>query len=156
MITNIFRPKQFVLIILITSVWINISEVFRYFVLVMPRVKQFFEYKEGIAEMDWVIFTIWGFWDTLLTALLVLFFWLYANSFGFNLKSVLISSTILWSAVFVIFWIATANMGLSDWNILLITLPLSWLEMVVGTWIVYKLYIKISGKEILEKTMPNV
>ncbi|WP_437373951.1 hypothetical protein, partial [Maribacter litoralis] len=55
---------------------------------------------------------------------------------------VLISGTLVWSAVFVIFWIATANMGLSEWKILWITLPLSWLEMIIGAWIASKLYKK--------------
>lgn len=142
MTATTFNLKQFLLITLITSIWINISEVFRYFVLVMPRTKVFFHNKEGIAEMDWGIFAIWGFWDTLLTAILVFIFWLYATSYGFNLKSVLISGSLVWSAVFVIFWVATANMGFSDWNILFITLPLSWLEMVVGAWIALKLYTK--------------
>ena len=125
MTVNNFKLKQFVIITLITSIWVNISEVFRYFVLVMPRVKSFFDNKTGVAEMDWEIFAIWGFWDTLLTAVLVFIFWLYAKSFGFTAKSALVSGTIVWSAVFVIFWVATANMGLSDWNILLITLPLT-------------------------------
>jgi len=140
-----FNPKQFITITLITSIWINISEVFRYFVFVMPKVKSFFNNKEGVAEMDWGIFTIWGLWDTLLTAVLVFIFWLYAKSFGFNLRSVLVSSTIVWSSIFVIFWVATANMGLSDWDSLLVILPLCWLEMVIGAWISLKLYQKISS-----------
>ena len=143
MTANNFKLKQFLIITLITSIWINVSEVFRYFVLVMPRVKSFFDNKTGVAEMDLGIFAIWGFWDTLLTAVLVFVFWLYSKSFGFNSKSALISGTIVWSAVFVIFWVATANMGLSDWNILLFTLPLSWIEMVVGGWIALNLYPKV-------------
>ncbi|TSE08951.1 hypothetical protein FOF46_10800 [Aquimarina algiphila] len=90
--------------------------------------------------MDVGIFSIWGLWDTLLTAVLVFTFWLYTQTFENTLKSVLIAGTIVWLAVFVIFWVATANMGLSDWNILLITLPLSWLEMIVGAWIAFRLY----------------
>lgn len=135
-----FNLKQFVIITLITSVWINLSEVFRYFVLVMPRVKSFFDDKLGVAEMDLGIFSIWGLWDTLLTAVLVFFFWLFAKSFGNNRKSIFISGTIVWLAVFVVFWVATANMGLSEWRVLLITLPLSWIEMIVGAWIVSALY----------------
>ena len=124
----------------IVSIWINISEVFRYFVLVMPRVKSFFEARPDIARMDPVIFSIWGFWDTLLTAVLVFIFWLYAKSFGNNSKSVFISGTLVWSAIFVIFWVAVANMGLSSWDMLQITLPLSFLEMIVGAWIASRLY----------------
>jgi len=140
MINDNFNLKQFVLITLIVSIWINLSEVFRYFVLVMPRVKSFFQDMSGVAEMDLGIFTIWGFWDTLLTGVLVFTFWLFAKSFGNNRRSVFVSGTIVWLAVFVIFWVATANMGLSSWQILLITLPLSLLEMVVGAWIASRLY----------------
>lgn len=140
MINQNFVFKQFVIITLIVSIWINISEVFRYFVFVIPRVKSFFGNQSGIAEMDLGIFSIWGFWDTLLTAVLVFIFWLYAKSFGNNNKSILVSGILVWLSVFVIFWVATANMGLSSWKILLITLPLSLLEMIIGAWIASKLY----------------
>ncbi len=140
MINQKFNFKQYAIITLIVSNWINISEVLRYFLLVMPRVKSFFQNRSGIAEMDLGIFSIWGLWDTLLTAILVFVFWIYAKSFGNNRKAIWVSGIIVWFAVFVIFWVATANMGLSSWNILLITLPLSLFEMIVGAWFSSKLY----------------
>lgn len=138
-----FNLKQFVIITLITSIWINASEVFRYFIFVMQRVKVFFDGKSGVAEMDFIIFSIWGLWDTLLTAVLVFIFWLYSNTFGNNNRSIIMSSTIVWLSIFVVFWVATANMGLCKWNLLLITLPLSWFEMVIGTWVASKLYSRL-------------
>ncbi|WP_298503474.1 hypothetical protein [uncultured Maribacter sp.] len=147
MITKKFNRKHFVVITLLTSIWINISEVFRYFVFVKPRIKSFFDYKQGVADMDLGIFAIWGFWDTLLTGFLVFVFWLYSRVFRSSNWSVFISGTIVWSAVFVIFWVATANMGLSEWKILWITLPLSWLEMTIGAWIASKLYKKYENDE---------
>lgn len=140
MINQKFNVKQFAIITLMVSIWINISEVFRYFLLVMPRVKAFFPNTSGVAEMDLVIFSIWGIWDTLLTAVLVFVFWIYAKSFGNNRISIFGSGIFVWLAVFVIFWVATANMGLSSWSILLITLPLSLFEMIVGAWLSSKLY----------------
>jgi len=108
----------------------------------MPRLTSYFSNKPDVADMDLNIFTIWSFWDTLLTGGLVFIYWLYSKVFGSSNQSVLISGTFTWLVVFVIFWIATANMGLSEWKILMITLPLSWLEMIVGTWIACKLYKK--------------
>ncbi|WP_298418168.1 hypothetical protein [uncultured Kordia sp.] len=137
-----FNFKHFITITLLTSIWIHISEIFRYFIFVVPSTQSFFDHKSGIADIDVSIFAIWGFWDTLLTAILVFFFWLYSRVFGYSNRSVLASGTILWLAIFVIFWIATANMGLAEWNMLWVTLPLSWLEMIVGTWIASKLYKK--------------
>ncbi|WP_339334651.1 MULTISPECIES: hypothetical protein [unclassified Croceitalea] len=96
--------------------------------------------------MDLGIFAIWGFWDTLLTGLLVFVFWLYSRVFGDSNRSVLISGTLVWLAVFVIFWVATSNMGLSEWKILWITLPLSWLEMAIGAWIAAALYEKYENE----------
>ncbi|MFD0861546.1 hypothetical protein ACFQ1M_04960 [Sungkyunkwania multivorans] len=140
MIHQKFVFKQFVIITLVVSIWIHISEVFRYFIFVMPRVKAFFDERKGIAEMDLGIFSVWGLWDTLLTGILVFVFWLFANVFGNNTRSVLLSAIIVWAAVFVIFWVAAVNMGFSNWSILLITLPLSLLEMIIGSWLVSKLY----------------
>jgi len=139
---NTFNLKQFVVITLITSIWIHISEILRYFMVVMPSVKTFFYNKEDVALIDWNIFTIWTFWDTLLTAILVFVFWLYARSFECTAKSAIVSGTVVWCAVFVIFWVATANMGLAKWQTVFIVLPLCWVEMIIGALIAYKLYKK--------------
>ena len=135
-----FNWKQFTLITLLTSLWIHTSEVFRYFVIVMPKIRQFFDGRMGIAEMDIRIFSIWGAWDFLLTAILVVAFWLCSKLYGNTPRTILLSGTMVWLSIFVIFWVATANMGLSNWNLLLIVLPLSWVEMVVGSLIASRLY----------------
>lgn len=140
MVNPQFNLKQFTIITLVVSLWVNLSEVFRYFVLVMPRVKAFFGDRAGVAEMNWKIFSIWGLWDTLLTAVLVFVFWLYAKSFGNNTRSIVFSGVLVWASIFIIFWVAMANMGLSKWKLLWITLPLSLLEMLIGAWIASRLY----------------
>ncbi|OEK00263.1 hypothetical protein BFP97_01485 [Roseivirga sp. 4D4] len=139
--TKKFRVKQFIIVVLITSIWINASEILRYFLLVMPMMKDYWGgVDHRIAEMDGLIFSIWGLWDTLLTGVLVFVVWLYTQFFGSSNRSIIFSSSLVWAAVFVIFWVATSNMGLSNWGILLVALPLSWVEMVIGGWISVKLY----------------
>ncbi len=135
-----FVFKQFAIITLIVSIWINISEVLRYFVFVMPRMEIDASAVSTTSEL--AIYSIWWFWDTLLTAVLVFAFWLTAKSFDNTNKSVFISSFFIWTAVFVIYWVATANMGLSSWDMLLTTLPLSLLEMLIGAWLTSWLYSK--------------
>lgn len=127
--------NKFILVTIMVSIWINISEIFRYFIIVMPRVKAFFEYKTGIAEMNVIIFSIWGIWDTLLTAILVYITLLLTQNNKDILKSSLASGTLVWLSTFVIFWLATANMGLCEWGLLLIVLPLSLFEMIVGSYL---------------------
>jgi hypothetical protein len=135
-----FNLKQFITIALIASIWVQVSEVFRYFILVMPILKQFLIALPGVAPMNLQIFSIWGVWDTLLTFMNVFIFWLYARQFGNNLRSVITAGTISWLFLFVLFWVAMVNMALAPASILLITLPLSWMEMVVTSIIASWLY----------------
>jgi len=135
-----FNIKTYAKVVLITSIWVNISEVFRYFVFVMPRAKSFWNDLESVADMNFLIFGIWGFWDTILTAMTVFLYWLYTQRFGNNISSVLASAVLAWVFFFVLFWIGTANMGYSDWSIMWITLPLSLIELIIANFIAFKLY----------------
>ena len=137
---NTFKTKQFIIITLLTSIWINIGEVFRAVVIAFPRIKDFFEGKMVVGEMAVSNALIWGLWDTILSAVLVFIFWLTAKSFGNNLKSILISATVTTFATIGIFWIATVNTGLGEWSTAFIVLPVAWIEMVIGAWIASKLY----------------
>ena len=94
MIVQPFRIKAIVRVILWTSIWINISEVFRYFSIVRPNIQRFFNHQEGIAAMDWIIFSIWGAWDMLLTTMVVLTCWLFINILGNNRKSIVLAQAI--------------------------------------------------------------
>lgn len=137
-----FNIRHFIVITLITSIWINASEVFRYFILVVPRVKAYWNNLEFVADMSIGIFAIWGLWDTILTAMVVYIFWLYSRVYGNNIRSVITSSILSWMFFFVLYWVGAANMGYSDWKILWITLPLSLLELLVASFIASKLYKK--------------
>jgi len=108
----------------------------------MPQVKAYWNNLEHIADMNWFIFSIWGLWDTLLTAMLVFLFWLYSRVFGNNNRSVFVVGTLGWLFFFVLYWVGTANMGYSDWAILTITLPLSLVELIIAAWIAAFLYKK--------------
>lgn len=134
-----FNFKRFLIITLITSIWVQISETFRYLILVVPKMQ--WDGSE-IPETTLPVLAIWILWGTLLTALTVLLFWMYARIFGNGLRTILISATISWAFFFVLFWIGVSNMGLSDWNLLWITLPLSWFELFIATLITSKLYAK--------------
>lgn len=130
------------IVILLVSIWVNISEVFRYFLLVRPEMQSFLDQQEGIAQMSWSILAIWGLWDMLLTALIVAIFWLCATVFDNSWRTIFTSGTLTWLAIFVMFWVATANSGLADWRMLWVVLPLSWLEMIVAAFISSRLYSK--------------
>jgi hypothetical protein len=138
--TTDFNIKHFVLTTLIVSIWVNISEVFRYFVIVKPMMQEYLAMLPGAIPMNWTVFAIWGIWDTILTSLVVFIYWLVAQRFGNNLMSTIISATTSWALFFLLFWLGMVNMGLSPISVALIALPLSLLEMIVASWILSKLY----------------
>ena len=128
-------PRQFTWIVLLTSLWVHVSEVARYFGYVIPATRSFHGNRAGIAEMDLRIFAIWGLWDTLLTVIVVTATWFAIQVHGVRPLAWMGAATFVWFAFFVLFWVGSANMGLSSWHTLWIALPLSWVEMVVAAWI---------------------
>jgi hypothetical protein len=61
-----FPLRAFVLTCLIVSLWINASEIFRYFLFVMPMTRETLAMVPDVAPMSLPVFLIWGLWDTLL------------------------------------------------------------------------------------------
>ena len=148
MMSNGFNLKQYVFVTLVVSIWVHMSEVFRYFIIVIPRVKSYWNNLEYVADMNWRIFSIWGLWDTILTAMIVFLFWLYSRVFGNNIRSVIFSGILLFVFFFVLYWVGAANMGYSSWSILSVTLPLCLFEMIVASFIASKLYKKYDCEKV--------
>lgn len=136
------NSKSFILITLLVSIWVNASEVFRYFVIVMPEMRDSLAMVPDVAPMDIPVFLIWGAWDTLLTGMIVWMFWLVASVYGNNGRSVIIAGLASWSFFFVLFWVGMVNMNLAGWSLALIALPLALLETVVASFIASKLFVR--------------
>lgn len=134
---NIF-PKNFIKIVLITSIWVNISEVFRYFIIVMPEMHRDLAAIPNVAPMNLFVFSIWGIWDTILTASIVYVTWLCHSKFSTKNSTILIAGIFSWIMFFLLFWIGMINMNLANPKILLYTLPLSLFETLVAAWITTK------------------
>ncbi|TYB74025.1 hypothetical protein [Bizionia myxarmorum] len=139
---KVFNLKQFIIITLITSVWIHIAEVARALFVAFPLMEKFFAGRIPIGAMELSNALIWGLWDTLLSAVLVFIFWLCSVAFGNNLKSIIISGTTTALATIGVFWIASVNTGLGAWSSAAIIFPIAWAEMIIGAWIAAKLYSK--------------
>lgn len=118
---------------LIVSVWVNASEVFRYFLIVMPMTRSSLPMVPDVAPMNLGVFLIWGIWDTILVAMAVLVYWLWSARFGSGFKSIVVSGTLSWLFFFVLFWVALMNMKLARLETLAIALPLAWLELVIAS-----------------------
>lgn len=111
--------------------WINVSEVFRYFMFVMPMTRAAMRQVSDPAPMNLPVFLIWGVWDMLLFACVSFVVWLYFERFGGGAASIVKVGTLVWVAIFGLFWIATWNMNMTQTVIPLVALPLAWLEMTI-------------------------
>ena len=140
-VTNTRRPetallKPLFVAIGLNMVWINLSEVFRYFLFVMPAMRAAFPELPDVAPMSVSVFLIWGVWDTILVLSVSIIAWLSLERFGVSESSVVLTATGIWAAIFVILWLGVLNMNLATPAILLAALPLAWVEMIVAVIIV--------------------
>lgn len=128
-------PKKFILVILITSIWIHISEILRFFIIVLPEMRGKLAPIPEAIPIDEIRFFIWGIWDTVLTAAIVYITWLFTKHLGKTTKAVFLSSVVCWISFFLLFWIAMVNMNLSNLYLLTYTLPLTLIETTIGALI---------------------
>lgn len=129
--------RRFVITCLIVTLWINLSEVPRYFLIVMPMTRQTLAMVPGVAPMSWPIFAIWGLWDTILTIAVVWIAQLHFERFGGAFRAAVLAGTLCWGLLFLLFWIAMLNMALAAPTTALIALPWAWIEMVVACQIAF-------------------
>ena len=122
--------------LLINMVWINLSEVFRYFVFVMPMMREALPMMENVAPMSWPIFAIWGVWDTILVFCVTGFVWIYLERFGCGIGNAIRGASFVWLGIFVILWLGIYNMNLTTLSVVGVALAFSWIELVVAALIV--------------------
>jgi hypothetical protein len=142
--TSNLTTKKFILISLLVSIWVNASEVLRYFLLVRTEMQSTLSMVPNVASMDLKIFSIWGIWDTILTMMAVFMYYLYAEKYGRSLSSIIKAGTLSWAFFFLLFWIGLPNMGLANWSFIALPLTWAWIEMVVASYIADFLFKKFS------------
>lgn len=127
----------FLLALATNFIWINASEVFRYFAFVMPMMRDAFSALPDVAPMNIPVFLVWGVWDTILVVTATLLPWMAQKVFGVSVMKAVAYGTGVWFAVFVILWLGVYNMNLATPGVLALALPLVWIEMVVAALIVW-------------------
>ncbi|KZK78329.1 hypothetical protein PsW64_03968 [Pseudovibrio sp. W64] len=126
----------FWLALLLNLLWINASEVFRYFAFVMPLMRSSLPQIQDVAPMNLPVFMIWGVWDTVLVLAATGLSWVLLERFGPTIRNALYAGSVIWATIFVILWLGLWNMNLATTQIVLTALPLAWLEMIVAAFIV--------------------
>ena len=128
--------SSFWLIFFVLLLWINASEIFRYFVFVLPMIRDAFQVIENVAPINLSVFVSWMIWDTVLVGAVLVFVWIYLDRFGEGWRNAVIAGTLIWTAIFGLLWLGLLNMNLATINIAAIALSLSWVEMAVSALIV--------------------
>lgn len=120
---NTFLP------ILLSTIWISISEVFRNsFLLHNYWVEHYQKMGQTFPEQP-LNGAVWGIWA--LVFAIVIF--VLSKKFSFVETSVL-----SWAIGFVMMWLVIGNLGVLPFSILPFAIPLSILEVVVSVWICKK------------------
>jgi hypothetical protein len=135
-----FRIKQYLITTLITMIPLSIGELLRAELVVIPRMKAFFDDILVYGEMNTAMMALSSLLVVLLSLVLVFTFWLSAKAFGNNAKAIMISATLILISSIAIYWIVNIAIGLGDWGTAFIVLPLAWIEFVIGTWGASRLY----------------
>jgi hypothetical protein len=131
-----FWPRSLVKALAANFIWINASEVLRYFAVLRAMMKSAFPQIPEIAPMNLPVFLSWGVWDTILLFAVSCFSWLYLEHFGNGTRNAVIAATLVWLSIFVTLWQGLLNMNLATVGILAAMLPWAWAEMVVAALIV--------------------
>jgi hypothetical protein len=127
-----FPNQHFWTAIVANMLWINASEVFRYFVVLQSMVRRTFPQIPDVAPMNLGIFMIWGVWDTILIFAATFYFWLIFEKFGTHLRIVFFAATSVWATVFILLWLGMLNMNLATVEMLRAMLPMAWFEMLIA------------------------
>ena len=118
--------KKTILPILLTGIWINISETIRWILIVESYwINHYQEMGLVFPTGIWhgMIWMIWGF----IFAVVI---------FILSKKFTLLQTTFLsWFSVFVMLWIVLGNVNMLPAGMLWIVIPLSFLETLIGAWI---------------------
>lgn len=131
------RLTPLTLALIVNFIWINASEVFRYFAFVMPMMREAFPMVPNVAPMNLPVFMIWGVWDTILVLTATLLPWMTMKVFGASALRAVLYGTGVWMSVFVILWLGLYNMNMATVGVLAVALPMAWVETVVAALIVW-------------------
>lgn len=124
------KTIKIVLVILLATTWISISEFVRNeFLLKSFWINHYHDLGLTFPSKP-VNGAIWGVWSMLLAILI----FIVAKRF-----SVIQTTFIVWFAGFVLMWVVTGNLGVLPYGLLLYAIPLSILESFVASFIITKL-----------------
>ena len=122
--------KNTILPILLTTIWISISEFVRNEILLKRYWTEHYQSLGLTFPSETINGAVWGLWSFLFSIAI----YLIAKKF-----SLLQTTFLSWFVAFVLMWVVTGNMGVLPYNILYFAIPLSLLEAFLASFIIKRL-----------------
>jgi hypothetical protein len=128
--------KNTVLPVLLSTIWISLSEFVRNEFLFKNYWEDHYQSLGLIFPAEPINGMIWGLWS-LFFAIAI---WIIADKF-----SLFQTTFIAWFVGFVLMWVVTWNMGVLPLSILKFAIPLSVLEAFLASWIIFRFKTSVSS-----------
>jgi hypothetical protein len=116
--------------ILLVSLWINISETLRWMILAKPDIDNHFKAVNLVLPDEPINYILWSVWGVIIAVMIFVISKKY---------KVLQTTFIVWIIVYVTHWIALWNFSVLPLNILWLAVPLTFINVFVGTSICSRL-----------------
>ncbi|MEM7662244.1 MAG: hypothetical protein AAF292_08330 [Pseudomonadota bacterium] len=129
--------RAFWLALGLNFIWINASEVWRYFQVVRPVLLEDFAGNPAIGAISPGIFASWMVWDTILIVAATGFYWMWLLQFRFSFGQAVLASLAFTVTIFGLIWIGIVNMGFVRPDYIWTALPLAWIEHLVAAGLTY-------------------
>lgn len=128
--------RLFLIALLVNTIWINASEIWRYLFVVRPMLHEAFPGQTDVAPFNLPVFGLWTIWDTWLIFAATGFYWLCLSWAGSTIRNSLIAATFFTLTVFGLLWFGLANMGLVSMQFFWTIMPLAWAEQAIAAVLV--------------------
>jgi len=125
--------KKILLPILFATIWISISEFARNEFLIKSYWIKHYEGLGLVFPSEPINGAVWGIWSMLFAAAI------FIISRKFSLIQTILLS---WFVGFILMWLVIGNLGVLPDGILIIAVPLSFLEVLIASLIIFKLSAK--------------
>jgi hypothetical protein len=112
--------------VLIVSLWVNIFETLRWILFVKPDIDIYFKSANLVLPNGPINNMLWLIWGIIIAVMIFIISKKY---------KVLQTTFIVWVTVYVMHWIALWNMAVLPINILLLAVPLTFINVLVGALI---------------------
>lgn len=134
------NSRKFWTSFLYNMIWVNISGLPRYFLVVTPLLLAAFPDTDGIAPVSLSILASWGIWTFIFVYASTATYWMYFDRNGASIQNLLVISFMFTLVTIGLVWLAIANMGLAPLHLLFYAFPLGLVEQIISAWLVRKVY----------------